>query len=699
MSGNESFEVGDCLVEQGLDRISRGSEAVTLRPQVMDVLVYLASKGGQIVHADELLENLWPEKVVTSASVYNCITELRHAFLDCDDGQPYVDTVPKRGYRLVAPITGLKRSKAAASQIDASPFSRRKGFIIIGALSSVIVLLVVDNYVVRPDRTIVSDGPPMVSGSTRLTRSQVTLPPVASPIPMVTDGSRIFFSDWGTGTLGMLQMPVSGGEAVRIPPMFDNGLRATPSALMPDGSHLVITAWPPGKFEHTLWQWPIVGGAPRQIGDGLRATYSADGQQIFYFDDSANMFIANADFTENRELGPAPGWVHWPAFSPDGSRIRFEATTDLSAIWEISIDGSNLHRLLPEWEFTNHCCGSWTPDGKYYVFEATRDYRTQLWAIREQDAQSVDDSPTPVQITAGPLDFKRPTIVEDGKKILVLGWQLRGEVVRYDSEIERFVSIPGLESLSAEWLSWSRDGESLAYVSYPEADLWVSNSDGSRRVQITNPPMRAADPNWSPDGTRVAFVGWLPGQKWQIYIVSSEGGRARPITEENNGESSPTWSPDGSLLAFSADSKDKVQLLDVAADMVSEIEGTDELLSPRWSPNGRYLATESNHSLVLFDRATGSKETLLEDVELAAHYWANDGQFIYYHDPFWRAQDRAIYRVDIRDKTVDKIARTGDVLASWGVWNPWVGITPDGAPIQLRDLSIHHIYALDWLPE
>ena len=80
MSGIGSFKVGDCLVEHDLDRISRGSETVTVRPQVMDVLVYLASRGGQIVHADELLEGLWPGKVVTSASVYNCITELRHPF-------------------------------------------------------------------------------------------------------------------------------------------------------------------------------------------------------------------------------------------------------------------------------------------------------------------------------------------------------------------------------------------------------------------------------------------------------------------------------------------------------------------------------------------------------------------------------------------------------------------------------------------
>lgn len=596
---------------------------------------------------------------------------------------------------------GIKQSDDAEAQQKPAPFGGRKiDFVIIGALSLVIVLLVVDNYVEPPDREIVSDAPPMASSTTRLTRSKVTLPPVTSQFPMVTDGSRIYFSDWGLGKLGMLQMPVNGGEAVRMAPMFDNRLEGRPSAMTPDGSHLVVTAWLPGVPGGSLWQWPIVGGPPRKLGDGANATFSADGQRIFYTKNRRDMFIAKTDLSEVHELGSVPGGTtHWPSFSPDGKRIRLTSYTDFEGIWEMSVDGSDLHRLLPDWEFTDHCCGSWTPDGKYYVFEATRDYRTQLWAIREQDGQSVDDSPKPVQITTGPLDFQRSTIIEDGKKILAMGWQLRGEVVRYDSEIERFVSIPGLESLSAEWLSWSRDGESLAYVSYPEADLWASNSDGSSRVQLTDPPMRVANPNWSPDGKTIAFVGWLPGQKWQIYVVSSEGGPAQPITEENNGEESPTWSPDGALLAFSAEGKGKIQLLDVAAGTVSDIEGTDELFSPQWSPDGRYLATKSNRSLVLFDRTTGSKETLLADVRFMAHYWANDGEYIYYHDPFWRAPDQMVYRVNIQDKSVDNIARTGDVLTSWGVWYPWVGITPDGAPVQLRDLSIHHIYALDWLPD
>lgn len=100
-----SFKVGEWSVEPDLDRLTRGSETVDLRPQVMQLLVYLAGRPGEVVRADQLLEALWPHKLVTHASIYNCIAELRHALAPGVDGSHYVQTIPKKGYRLVAPVS------------------------------------------------------------------------------------------------------------------------------------------------------------------------------------------------------------------------------------------------------------------------------------------------------------------------------------------------------------------------------------------------------------------------------------------------------------------------------------------------------------------------------------------------------------------------------------------------------------------
>ena len=98
----------------------------------------------------------------------------------------------------------------------------------------------------------------------------------------------------------------------------------------------------------------------------------------------------------------------------------------------------------------DHCCSSWTSDGKYYVFQATHDNRTQLWAFREADNETGIEQSKPVQITTGALDFRRPTVVDDGRRIFAIGWQLRGEVVHFASTDKKFVTLPGFESTSAE---------------------------------------------------------------------------------------------------------------------------------------------------------------------------------------------------------------------------------------------------------
>lgn len=104
MITTESFKVGDWLVQPELNRISSGSERRGLRPKVMGLLVYLANNQGKVVSGEELLDHLWPDTSVTGGSVYRCIGELRDAFMRTGDDSVYVETIPKKGYRLVAPV-------------------------------------------------------------------------------------------------------------------------------------------------------------------------------------------------------------------------------------------------------------------------------------------------------------------------------------------------------------------------------------------------------------------------------------------------------------------------------------------------------------------------------------------------------------------------------------------------------------------
>jgi WD40 repeat protein len=188
----------------------------------------------------------------------------------------------------------------------------------------------------------------------------------------------------------------------------------------------------------------------------------------------------------------APDLPAWLSLSPDGNRIRLTVSNlnnNTSAIWEIRPDGSGMHPVFPDWNNPSaECCGKWTPDGKYYVFQSTRDGATNIWIVPDHTNWWRKDPREPAQLTTGPLQFSFPLPSKDGRKLFVIGTQPRAELVRYDAKADDFV--PYLGGISAGDVDFSRDGQWVTYVSYPEDTLWRSKLDGSARLQLTYPPMR-----------------------------------------------------------------------------------------------------------------------------------------------------------------------------------------------------------------
>jgi Tol biopolymer transport system component len=123
-------------------------------------------------------------------------------------------------------------------------------------------------------------------------------------------------------------------------------------------------------------------------------------------------------------------------------------------------------------------------------------------------------------------------------------------LVKYDAKSGEF--IPFLGGISAGDVDISRDGQWVAYVSYPEGILWRSKLDGSERLQLTYSPTAAALAHWSPDGKKIAFSAVSPGKPWKIFLIGKNGGSPQAITGDEVQETDPTWSPDASnwLLEF-----------------------------------------------------------------------------------------------------------------------------------------------------
>src|SRR6185437_22303 len=490
------------------------------------------------------------------------------------------------------------------------------------------------------------------------------------------------------------QVAVSGGQIAHIQAPAPTML---PLAVPPDGSALLV-ADEVGQtaFSGPFWSLPVLGGSARRIGQlsGQAAEFSPDGRLIAYGTGN-DLGIANSDGSEPRKLFTAPGRVSDVAWSPDRKTIRFTVAYGLSStgsIWEILSDGNDPHELLPNWKSPpNECWGRWTPDGKYFVFYSSGN----IWGRQEKTSWLGKADDQPFQLTSGPMAFGSPILSRDGSKLYVTGSLARGELNRYDAKAGQLA--PYLSGMSADATTFSRDGQWIAYVSYPDGTLWRSKADGTEKVQLTFPPLDARLPQWSPDGKQIAFFAFSGNPRPKAYIVSNDGGQPVQIFPGTTAQEwDMTWSADGEKICFGeapADPNAALQIVDLKTHQVSTIPDSKGLFSPRWSPDGRYLAAMpfASRSLMLFDFTTQKWQEIAK-MSMGFPTWSKKGDYIY----FLHEEDQpSVMRIRISDRKIEPVADLKNFRQA-GLFNVGLTLAPDDSPLLLRDTGTTDIYALDW---
>ena len=237
--------------------------------------------------------------------------------------------------------------------------------------------------------------------------------------PLVTDGSRLYFMMPKKTGWTIAEVSTSGGETAAIDSHFDDIQLAD---ISPNGSELLI-----GQFESPrdpIYILPLPAGLPRRVGDILAhdASWSPNGEQIVYARGN-ELFLAKPDGSESRRLVTLTGPASWPRWSPDGKVLRFtmdDSKTGSQSLWEVASDGTGLRPLLPGWSSPpSECCGNWTPDGNYFVFQSGHGskHSSTLWAIREKSGFLRRRNPEPIQLTTGPSNMFGPVPSRDGKRL------------------------------------------------------------------------------------------------------------------------------------------------------------------------------------------------------------------------------------------------------------------------------------------
>jgi eukaryotic-like serine/threonine-protein kinase len=537
-----------------------------------------------------------------------------------------------------------------------------------------------------------SPPPPRILSTTQLTRDGIP------KIGMVTDGSRLYVDESGANNQ-VVQVSTGGGEVSAIVTPFTNAYVEDISA---DHTKLLVGTQVGTEPVVPLWSVPLPSGTPRRLGDVAvnrsGGTWSPD-QQHLAFTRGSDLYLANADGTDPHKLVTVSGYPWFPRFSPDGSRIRFSVSNSKSenSLWEIRADGSGLHTLFPSGTGpADACCGKWSTDGRYFFFTSSSNSGQNVWAMREPRGLFRWRSPRPVQLTSGPLSFDSLVPSLDGKKLFVDASQGRAELVRYDSKSKQFV--PFLSGISAGELDYSRDGKWITYISYPDDTLWRSRADGADRLQLTYPPVAAALPRWSPDGTQIAYLDVRLGQTWKIFIIPSEGGSPREVLSEPKTQTDPVWSPDGRTLIIGQDPASTecvIRAVNLATHEVSVIPGSQGFFSPRWSPDGRYLAAMNPPStkLLLYDFKTQNWSDWTSEL-IGFPNWSRDGTYLYYDSTF--TDHPTFRRIKVGETRSELVADLKGLVRyvaapAFG----WSAPAPDGFPIVSRNLSTDEIYALD----
>jgi Tol biopolymer transport system component/DNA-binding winged helix-turn-helix (wHTH) protein len=734
------FQFGEFELHCGRFQLLRKGRPLRVEPKPLGLLILLVSRKGNLVTRREIVEKLWESDVFvdTDLSINTAIRKLRYLLRDDSETPKYIETATGTGYRFIAPVVEVGEGVANAAPRLPSPAAEREA--------------AVEDRAGRPgaklQRETENDGEVAAAASIPSTSLTATsshqhrgrrrwpilgvacviaalvalwymhrpLPPLrikeyiqithdAQMMKMLagTDGSRLYFNQFQPKMVS--QVSIAGGKIAPVPLPVKGPFVEDVSG---DGSTLLVAS----EDEGDVWSVGVLGEPVRHVtkadvgwGALSIASWSPDGKFIAFSTQNGEIYRIHSDGSDLEKLSDADvkGTAWALTWSPDGETLRF--TRD-QKLWEMPSHGSSPHELLAGWTGGDwKCCGRWTQDGAFYVFVSGRQPNPlsgeTLWALDERKRFLERPPSQPIQLTSGPTRWGSPFPSRDGKTIFARGVTLRGELDRLDPQTKQFQSYLG--GISAEFISFSRDGKWIAYVSFPDGVLWKANRDGSGPVQLTDPPLHPQALAWSPDDSQIAFLDQPVGATYpEAFVVSTQGGNPeRLLAEEKRPVIGVNWSPDGRKIAFAscncifpAVSNSFIRVLDTASQKVTTVPGSENMWAPTWSPDGRYIAVISVVG-PSFDPRVYDLETKLWTVLPIGYVgdwptWSRDSRYLYFLRT-WK--DPAVIRVSIASaKVEDVVDLSGFQMTAWN--STWFGLDPMDAPLLLRNRGSEELYAL-----
>jgi Tol biopolymer transport system component/DNA-binding winged helix-turn-helix (wHTH) protein len=569
----------------------------------MDMLCYLSAHPGEVLTKEHLLEAVWPDTSVGDDALTRSIVELRKALGDDARSPTYIETIPRRGYRLIAKSTlsredaptpidqyrvaqelnrsqreGVKLTQEAYSgqraalrvlrpetiPDDAStPRAKRTGtrswklrFIISAVLISSGVGVTIWLFFSLPGTR--------EADPTARTRPLTSYPGIEQDPAISPDGNQLAFTWVGESgeVLNLYVKMVDGGEPVLI---SSGAHHSYTPAWSPDGRRIAFLRQAEGDDGATvkdILEVSALGGDERRLGacsGGIGLSWSPDGKHLAvpHRDEPSgpsSIHLLSRENGTKQKLTTPPleslGGDHHPRFSPDGKTLAFlRGGAAGSDIFLVSLESGEERPLT--FDNPNTQGLDWYPDGGSIVFSSARSGRAGVWSLWK--VPSSGGEPKPLNIGE---QAEYPVVSRLGRRLAYTRtavdfniWRAPGLSARQGAPPPtRFIASTSLDYFP----NYSPDGKRICFTSNRSGhlELWVCDSDGKNPKQLTFfNHWLTINGNWSPDGKQIAFMSSKEGNL-DIYVVDAEGGFPIQLTTEPSEEGGPEWSRDGGWIYF-----------------------------------------------------------------------------------------------------------------------------------------------------
>jgi Tol biopolymer transport system component/DNA-binding winged helix-turn-helix (wHTH) protein len=547
----QPFLLGEWRVEPSLNqitRLERGSSPQRLTPKAMEVLLALVDRKGELSTREELLERVWSGVHVQEEVLTRAVADLRKAFDDDRKEPRYIETIPKRGYRMVAPVRPVLRR----------PVEQRRPIALWSAAG--LVALVIASVLAWGSRGADLKVLPLEA------RPLTTLPGREIQPALSPDGTRVAFGWQGPdGANWDVYVKALADEAlVRL--TDDPGIDLAP-VWSPDGTRIAFQRYSEAGDCRILIV-PGAGGAERDLGSCGKSqnpdlAWSPDGRVLAFSDrdsdaESFGIYLLEVESGSKRKL-ISPGGQHWgdkdPAFSRDGRFVAFTRSVSMNTqdVYRISIEGGVPERLTFDGREVRG--SSFSEDDAALVVSSARSGALGLWKVPLSKAP-------PVRLLFAGKTPRAPEAGIGGRLVFEERWR--------DSDIEA-LALDSTDATVSPLISstyddrepaLSPDASRIAFISSRSGapELWVSEALGENARKLTSfggPQVGA--PSWSPDGSTIVFDARPEGHA-DVFSIPVEGGTPQPIARTPSNELAPVYSPDGQAVIYGSDRSGTWQL-------------------------------------------------------------------------------------------------------------------------------------------